>query len=57
MDRLWICKDGHCEGATIRSYDAIVAEGEPSCPLCGGTMRLTKASCRDFEYVSKSIRL
>jgi hypothetical protein len=57
MDRLWICKDQACEGAAIRSYDAIVANGEPSCPQCGGDMKLTKASCRDFDLVSKTIRL
>ena len=57
MDRLWICNDNVCEGAAIRSYDAIVANGEPNCPVCGSDMRLTKASCRDFDLLTKPVRL
>jgi hypothetical protein len=61
MDRLWICRDPACEGAAVRSYDDLAASGEPLCPLCDGDMKLTVASCRDFDKVlrglSKSIRL
>jgi hypothetical protein len=55
MDRLWLCIA--CDGACMRSYDAIVANGEPSCPFCGDNMRLTRVSGRDFDLLSRPIRL
>lgn len=57
MDRLWICKEASCEGATLWSYDELAANGEPYCPAYGGDMQLIKASGRDFDFLSKTIRL
>jgi hypothetical protein len=57
MDRVWVCKELSCEGAVIRSYDSIVANGEPYCPICESDMQLTKATCKGFDHLSKPVRL